>query len=106
MQPGNRPPEGSSDFLPLPNKERTLNAPAANQMPPVDQRRQSHGAQTVEPDAAEMPLPVPAEHETQYLFRQPAVQPAQLRFIIDVLQVIVEDGHIAHAFLNALHGDS
>src|SRR5207302_669364 len=42
------------------------------------------------------------------LLRQPAIQPAELRFIGHVPQVIVDDRHIANAFLNGvlrdLHG--
>ncbi len=69
------------------------------------QRRQSHGAQTVEPDSPEVALLVPSKHTAQYLLGQPAVQSAQLRFIVHVLQVVVNNRNIAHALFDAFDGD-
>ena len=65
---------------------------------PVQERRETHGAQFAEAYFSKMTLLVPAEGGAQNCFCQPAVEPAQLAFVVHVLEVVVEDRDIANAF--------
>jgi len=65
---------------------------------PVHERRETHGAQFAEAYFSKMTLLVPAEGGAQNCFCQPAVEPAQLAFVVHVLEVVVEDRDIANAF--------
>src|SRR5262249_8436958 len=64
---------------------------------PVQERRETHGAQFAEAYFSKMTLLVPAKGGAQNGFCQPAVEPAQLAFVVHVLEVVVEDRDIANA---------
>src|SRR5262249_25377361 len=65
---------------------------------PVQERRETHGAQLAEAYFSKMTLLVPAKGGAQNGFCQPAVERAQLAFVVHVLEVVVEDRDIANAF--------
>src|SRR5690242_4774048 len=45
-----------------------------------------------------MPLLVSAKNRSEHLFRQPAIQQTQLLVIVDMLEIVIEDGNVAQAF--------
>src|SRR5690242_20345077 len=48
---------------------------------------------------------VSAENGTQNFLGQPAIQQAQLTFVIHVLEIVIEHGHIANAVIDSFSGN-
>src|SRR5204863_5245302 len=69
------------------------------------QRRQSERTQFGEAEAAELAAFVTAEYAAQHFLREPAIERAPLPLVVDVLEVIVEDGDVAHAVVERVGRD-
>src|SRR5208282_4051131 len=102
---GNRPPERSICFLLLPNKKWAFRVPMNDQSLAVHERRQSNLSQRLEAELGEITFLMPSENKTENFFSQPAIQHPQLSHVRHMLQVVVDNGHVAHAFFDGFRGN-
>ncbi len=72
---------------------------------PVHQRRQAKLSERLEAQSGEMTFLVPSENKTEDFFSQPAIQHPQLSNVRHMLQVVVDNGHVAHAFFDGFRGN-
>lgn len=69
----------------------------ADEPPAMNQRRKAHLSQPPKAQAAEITLfPTAPERNRQDFLGEPAIQEPELRLIVHVLEIIVEDRHVAH----------
>ena len=106
-QPGSRLPGTLLRLVALPDKKWCRNLAVPDLAAPVNQRRQSHRAQASERHPLKMRFAVSApERNRENLFREPAVEQPELFFVVDVLQIVIDDGDVTHALFQRLSRNS